>query len=281
MIILKKRKDSINNSINTSKNIVDIQKVEFTFEDGVKSSADFYRSISEINLTDEGRGYPEPRPTIIFFHGFWSNKEEYENYLISLAHMGYLAIAYDQRGHGEAGGKKFDWYKLYNDVESVLNFICSFEDVKKGAICCIGKSMGGTAVLTKCYEDERVGMVIGISALHSIETLLNKKFRFLSAGWFVRRIMSKVKDERALKITAHYYLKKDSEYNKNRVYLIHGKNDTIFPASITFELNKIQAKIPENHAILLNNAGHSLQGKEFLLFGIIVKWILNNETMSL
>jgi pimeloyl-ACP methyl ester carboxylesterase len=268
-------------NLNTSsKSLVDIQKVEIAFEDGVKSYANFYRSISDSNLTAGGRRYPEPRPTIIFFHGFWSKKEENEEYLISLAHMGYTTVAHDQRGHGEAGGKKSDWFKLYNDVDSVLNFICSFEDVKKGAICCIGKSMGGTAVLTKCYVDERVAMVIGISALHSIETLLNTKFRFLSAGWFVKRVISKVKDERALKITAHYYLKKDSEYNKNRVYLIHGKDDNIFPASITFELNKNQAKIPEKHAILLNNAGHGLQGKEFLLFGIMLKWISSTEAMN-
>jgi pimeloyl-ACP methyl ester carboxylesterase len=263
------------------KNMVDIQKEEIIFEDGVKSAADFYRSVSESNPTGKGRRYPEPRPTIIFFHGFWSNKGEFENYLIALAHLGYLTIAYDQRGHGEAGGKKSDWYKLYNDVESVLNFICTFEDVKKGAICCIGKSMGGTTVLTKCYVDERVAMVIGISALHSTEALLNTKFRFFSAGWFVRRIISKANDERALKITAHHYLKNNSEDNNNRVYLIHGSDDKVFPVSKTFELNKIQANIPENHAILLNNAGHSLHGKEFLIFGIIAKWILNNEAMSL
>ncbi|MFW9773499.1 MAG: alpha/beta hydrolase [Candidatus Thorarchaeota archaeon] len=265
---------------NNSKSIVDIQKIEITFEDGVKTSANFYRSISESFLTDNGRRYPEPRPTIVFFHGFWSNKEENENYLISLAYLGYLTVAYDQRGHGEAGGKKSDWYKLYNDVERVLNFICSLEDVKKGAICCIGKSMGGTAVLTKCYIDERVAMVIGISALHSIETLLNYKFRFLSAGWFVKRLISRVKDERALKITAHYFLKKDPEYNKNRVYLIHGKEDNIFPASITFELNKNLAKIPEENAILLEHKRHGFQGQKFLIFGIIIKWIIENEAMK-
>ncbi|MFX1314572.1 MAG: alpha/beta hydrolase [Promethearchaeota archaeon] len=263
-----------------SKNVVDIQNVRITFNDGVKSSVNFYRSTLDTILTQNGRRYPEPRPTIIFFHGFWANKEENEIYLIALARMGYLTVAFDQRGHGEAGGKKSDWFKLYDDVDCVLDFICSFEDVRKGSICGIGKSMGGTSVLTKCYADKRVAMVIGISALHSIERLLKAKFRFFSAGWFVKRIISKVKDDKALKTTAHYFLIKDAEYNKNRVYLIHGRNDNIFPPSITFELNKTQAEIPENHALLLNDCGHSLEGQEFTIFGMILKWILENDAMN-
>jgi len=265
---------------NISKSMVDIQKVEITFDDGVKSYANFYRLVSDTVLTQNGRRYPEPKPTIIFFHGFWAKKEENEIYLITLAHMGYLTVAFDQRGHGEAGGKKSDWFKLYNDVNSVLDFICSCEDVKKGALCCIGKSMGGTSVLTKCYVDKRVAMVIGMSALHSVELLLEAKFRFMSAGWFVRRIISKVEDERALKTTAHYFLKNDPEYNKNRVYLIHAKNDTIFPSSITFEMNKKQAGISQNHAILLRNCGHSLKDQEILVLGIFLKWIFENKSMN-
>jgi predicted esterase len=92
--------------------------------------------------------------------------------------------------------------------------------------------------------------------------------------------MSKVIDEKALQITAHFFLKSDREYNKNRVYLIHGKKDSVFPYSISFELNKNQAKIPEKHAILLDNAGHSMKNQKLLVFSIILKWILDNERMN-
>ena len=267
--------------MNKSKYLVDIQKVEITFDDGVKSPGNVYRSLSETIDTPNGRQYPHPRPTIIFFHGFWAKKEVNEINLIALAHMGYLTVAFDQRGHGKAGGKKSEWFKLFDDVQCVLDYVCSFEDVKKGSLCCIGKSMGGTSVLTKCYEDTRVAMVIGISALHSVELLLKANFRFLSAGWFVKRIVSKVTDKRAIKTAAHYFLKNDPEFNKNRVFLIHGRDDTIFPPSISFELNKKQAAIPEEHAILLDNCGHSLEGQELLVFGIILRWIFENEAMKL
>ncbi|MFX0180144.1 MAG: alpha/beta hydrolase [Candidatus Hodarchaeota archaeon] len=266
---------------NISKDTIDVQRVEVTFNDGIKSVGNFYRSLSDTILTSNGRRYPKPRPLVIFFHGFWKKKEINEIYLTFLAHMGYVTAAFDQRGHGEAGGKKNDWYNLYNDVDKILDSVCSFEDVREGSICCIGKSMGGTSVLTKCYQDKRVAMVIGISALHDVELLLKAKFRFLSAGWFVRHIISKVKDKRALKVCAHYFLKNEPEYNKNRVFLIHGKDDKIFPPSLTFELNREQAGIPENNTLLLNNSGHSFEGQELLVFGVILKWILENKVMKL
>lgn len=266
---------------NISRNTVDIEKVEIYFEDGVKSVGNFYRSISQSKGTPNGRRYLEPRPTIVFFHGFWNKKEVNENHLIPLAHMGYVTVAFDQRGHGEATGKKADWFKMFNDVTAVLNIICTFEDVKEGSLCCIGKSMGGTSVLTKCYADRRVAMVIAMSALHDPYLLIEAKFRFLSAGWFVRHEISKVKNKQALKICARNFLKSDSDFNTNRVFLIHAEQDKIFPPSITFKLNKAQARIPESQAILLDNCGHSLDGQEPLVFGTILKWILENETMKL
>ncbi len=265
---------------NITKSTVNSQKLDITFEDGVKTSGIVYRSRSETSETPNGPLYPEPRPTIIFFHGFWASKEANEMLLIPLAHIGYITFAFDQRGHGEAGSKKSEWYKLYNDAVTILDYVCSIKDVKKGAICCIGKSMGGTSVLTKCYEDGRVGMVIAISTLHNIDILLEANFPFLSSGWFVKRIISRFKNKEAFKIAAHYFLKNDLEYNKNRVYLIHGENDKIFPPSLTFELNKKQAQIPDDHALLLDNCGHSFEDQELLVLGIILKWILENKNMS-
>lgn len=255
--------------------------MEITFEDRVKSVGNFYRSISQSKETTNGRRYPEPRPTVVFFHGFWNKKEVNENYLIPLAHMGYVTVAFDQRGHGEAAGKKADWFKMFNDVKVILDKICSFKDVREGSLCCVGKSMGGTSVLTRCYEDRRVSMVVAMSALHDPNLLIEAKFRFLSAGWFVKHEISKIKNKQALKICARNFLKKDADFNKNRVFLIHAKQDKIFPPSITFKLNKAQSRISESHAILLDNCGHSLDGQEALVSGIILKWILENEAMKL
>ncbi|TFF94453.1 MAG: alpha/beta hydrolase [Promethearchaeota archaeon] len=266
---------------NISKETIDIQKIDVTFEDGVKSKGLVYRSLSETLSTPSGKRYQNPRPMIIFFHGFMDNKEIYNMYMIPLAQMGYITAAFDQRGHGEAGGKKEDMYKLYNDVKVFIDKVCSFEDVKEGAICCIGKSMGGTSVLTRGYEDQRVAMVIGIAALHDVDLVLERDFPFLSGGWWIKRAMKNLGSEPALNMVARNFLKSDAEYNKKRVYLLHGEKDSIFPPEITFKLNKKQAKIPDDQAILIENCGHNFSYQEPLIFGIILKWILENEKMRI
>lgn len=54
-----------------SRNTVDIERMEIFFEDGVKSVRNFYRSVSQSKESQDGRRYPEPRPTVVglFFHG--------------------------------------------------------------------------------------------------------------------------------------------------------------------------------------------------------------------
>lgn len=264
---------------NISKRTVNVEEVEITLEDGIQTFGKIYRSSEESRKIENGFRYQEPRKAIIMFHGFYANKEINEKFLIPLAHLGYISIAFDQRGHGEAGGKKSDWTRLYNDVEAILKYVCSLKDVNSKELICIGISMGGTSVLTKCYEDERVAMVIAISTLHDVENYLEAKSSILSSRWFIKLLISRAKEKNpeSLNLTAHHYLKRDPEFNKNRVYLIHGEDDKIFPPSLTFQLNKKQAHLPDNHAILLDDCRHNIAGQELLILSIILKWIREYE----
>ncbi|TFF98009.1 MAG: alpha/beta fold hydrolase [Promethearchaeota archaeon] len=264
---------------NISKRTVNIQKVDLVLQDGLKTFGKIYRSEEETIGSSKNPHYPEARKAIVFFHGFYANKEINEKFLIPLAHLGYVTVAFDQRGHGEAEGKKTDWIKLYNDVDAILNYVCSLNDVKGDSLICIGISMGGTSVLTKCYQDKRVAMVIGISTLHDVEKYLNAKSTIFSPRWFIRRLMSSAKknEKKSLRFTAHQFLRPDADYNKNRLYLIHGEDDKLFPPSLTFHLNKEQSQIPENQAILLDNCRHNLAGQELLILSIILNWIWNFE----
>ncbi len=267
---------------NLSRNTVTAERVEIEFEDGVKSVGVFYRSISQTIATSEGRRYPEPRPAVVFFHGFMNKKESSEKFHIPLAHVGYVTFSFDQRGHGEAGKGLNDRFQLFDDARVVVDTVCAASDVRMGAICCIGTSLGGTTVLTKCYEDKRVAMVVGMSVFHSIAAFGEVKFHPFSIGKFFRWIMVRTRrKDKTPEVSPSLYLKSDPEYNKNRVYLIHGQKDVYFPPNISFELNKQLASIPEEHALLLNNAGHGLDDQELLILATFLKWIGENETMTL
>ena len=160
--------------------------------------------------------------------------------------------------------------------------MCAASDVREGAVCCIGTSLGGTTVLTKCYEDQRVAMVVGMSVFHSIAAFGEVKFNPFSVGKFFRWIMAKAsRSGKSPEVAPYYYLKSDSEFNKKRVYLIHGQKDVYFPPELTFELNKKQSGIPEDHALLLDNAGHGLDDQELLVLATFLKWMGEHEVMAL
>ncbi|MHA1752504.1 MAG: alpha/beta hydrolase family protein [Candidatus Helarchaeota archaeon] len=256
---------------------IDVENIEIVFNDGIKSRGVYYRLSSETIETSDGKRYPEPRPTIIFFHGLMGRKESSDKWLIPLTHMGYLTFSFDQIVRkGQKG-----LFQTLNDTSKVLDIVCNTSDVKIGSICCIGISLGGIMVLTKCYVDNRVAMVIGMSTIHDFAVFCDVKNQFLSLGWYVKRQMSKnAIQENTLKTTPHYYLKNDPEFNKNRVFLIHGKKDSFFPPSISFYLNKKQANIPDKNTLLLD-CGHGLDGQETLILGTIIKWLNENDAMRI
>ena len=211
-----------------------------------------------------------------------NKKESSAKFHIPLAHYGYVTFTFDQRGHGEAERGKNDPGQLFRDSRVVLDIVCAASDVKEGAVCCIGTSLGGTTVLTKCYENPRVTMVIGMSALHSVEAFGKVKFNPFSIGKFFRWIMVKTaKRDKNPEVSPYYYLKSDPSFNKDRVYLIHGKKDPYFPPKMTFELNKQLAGVPEDHALLLENAAHGLDDQELLVLATFLKWLSKHEIMAL
>lgn len=265
-----------------SRNTVIIERIEFKFEDGVRTVGLFYRSASQTIRTPEGYRYPDPRPAVVFFHGFMNKKESSEKYLIPLAHMGYIGFAFDQRGHGEAGKGTNDRLQLFEDARVVVETVYHATDLRNGAVCCIGTSLGGTTVLTKCYKDERVAMVVGMSTFHSVAAFGDVKFNPFSVGKFFRWIMVKTsRTDKNPEVSPHFYLKTDPKFNKNRVFLIHGQKDVYFPPEITFELNKKQAGIPDSHTLLLDKAGHGLDNHELLVLATLIKWLNEHEKMTL
>jgi esterase/lipase len=266
------------------KALTDVEKVEIIVDDdnGVKLAGKVYRHVLETIDTPMGKRYPEKRPLVIFFHGFYGKKEESEIYIIPLARLGYIGFTFDARGHGESGGSKNDYNEILKDSKRVLDLVSSISDVKENSICCIGISMGATSVLTECYIDDRVATVVGISAMHNVDAILELKFRPLTIGWFLKRSFKRMRDrEKENKSAPFYYLKDDPKLNEDRLFMVHAENDMLFPPKATFKLNKEQANIPDDQTLLLERGGHGLEGRETLLLASFIKWMHKNKSMRI
>jgi len=102
--------------------------------------------------------YAPPRngAAIILVHGANGSREDVRAHAGMLAREGFGVLAYDQRGHGESGGKgnAFGWQNS-QDVGAAVSYLKSREDVT--AIGALGLSMGGEVLLgaASAYPDMR------------------------------------------------------------------------------------------------------------------------------
>lgn len=110
-------------------------------------------------------GPPETRhPTVVFVHGFSSNRIELPNFVRMsrlLASEGIASVRFDLSGHGESDGDFFDVTITGEIAETraVLSAVRAFDFVDPGRIGLVGMSMGGVVAGITAAEET------GIAAL--------------------------------------------------------------------------------------------------------------------
>jgi pimeloyl-ACP methyl ester carboxylesterase len=91
-----------------------------------------------VALTLETRGEPD-RPGIVFAHGFGQTRRAWASSAAMLAELGYFAVTFDARGHGDSGwrtDKPYDWEQMRDDLLAIVGTLPSPPVL-------VGASMGG------------------------------------------------------------------------------------------------------------------------------------------
>ena len=91
-----------------------------------------------LGLALETRGEPD-RPGIVFAHGFGQTRRAWAGSAAMLAELGYFAVTFDARGHGDSGWreeKPYDWEQMRDDLFAVVGTLPSPPVL-------VGASMGG------------------------------------------------------------------------------------------------------------------------------------------
>jgi dienelactone hydrolase len=126
---------------------------------------------------DEGA----PKPLVILSHGFGKSKEDLKDELEMLAHMGYYAVAMDNRGHGKRAEPAFGSQVFHDgllnvyqvrrliketadDIPSIIDHFKENKQVNARRIGMLGVSMGGFAAFRALVIEERIGVVAPIIA---------------------------------------------------------------------------------------------------------------------
>ena len=115
--------------------------------------------------THEGRPYwlwepssPPPWPAMVIVHGAGSGKESHADFGRLCAASGWVALTYDQRGHGES--EDLMGPPALADVGRMGVFLAAREGVDPGRVCVRGSSLGGyLAVHAAATEDGIAGAI--------------------------------------------------------------------------------------------------------------------------
>jgi dienelactone hydrolase len=101
-----------------------------------------------------------PWPGMVIVHGAGSRKENHADFGRACAAAGWAAVAYDQRGHGEAGDEMSP--RAVGDVERMARFLAARDGVDPSRICVRGSSMGGFVAIHAAATSDSLAAVVAI-----------------------------------------------------------------------------------------------------------------------
>lgn len=101
-----------------------------------------------------------PHPAVVILHGAGSRKESHADFGRACAASGWVAVAYDQRGHGESARPMSPG--AVGDVSGFANLLAERGDVDARRVCVRGSSMGGHLALHAAAVDRSIAGAIAI-----------------------------------------------------------------------------------------------------------------------
>ena len=105
-------------------------------------------------------GSQPPWPGMVIVHGAGSRKENHADFGRACAAAGWAALAYDQRGHGDAGDEMSP--RAVADLDRMARFLAARDGVDAGRVCARGSSMGGFVAIHGAATSEAIAGVIAI-----------------------------------------------------------------------------------------------------------------------
>ncbi len=108
------------------------------------------------------------KPAILIGHGVMVNKEMLKEFAIELAASGFVAIAFDFRGHGQSSGE-INRNLLIQDVKAIKKYLETRGDIYIHKLGYIGYSMGGGPGNKIVKDDKDFKCFIGIGTGLSID----------------------------------------------------------------------------------------------------------------
>ena len=108
----------------------------------------FWRGFNGVTIAGDSWGDPD-RPLVVLLHGGGQTRHAWKGTGQRLAEVGYFAVAFDARGHGDS-----DWAPdgLYTQAAMVADLLAVVEQLGQSRPVLVGASMGGGTALVAVGE---------------------------------------------------------------------------------------------------------------------------------
>jgi uncharacterized protein len=205
-----------------------------------------------------------PWPGVVILHGAGSRKENHGDFGRACAASGWVAVAYDQRGHGEAD----DYMSpaALGDVAAMATLLAGREGVDAGRVCVRGSSLGGFLAILAAASSDAIAGAIAICPASS-----EQLSRGVRSGTLEMRI--EPGSEAALEAWLAEHDVRDAVelMGSKPLILIHARGDEQIPAEWSEELYR-HAREPRK-LIVLPGGHHRSAQHDAELQGVALRWL--------
>ncbi len=228
------------------------QDVEFTTTDGVKISGWLLPS-------------RDKRATIIYSHGLFRSRRELLERAVALWKLGYGALLYDSRNHGDSGAARVSLgFHERLDAQAAIRFLRA-EQQSRDRLVLYGISMGAVTALLAAAETPPVDAVISDSAFLSFDDTLAHHIRvFLRLPTFplaaeVRYLIESRADFDGKQVNALEAVRRIGE---RPILFIASANDKRMPPRIAETLYQASTS-PQRDLLIVDGEGSEIHGHAY------------------
>jgi fermentation-respiration switch protein FrsA (DUF1100 family) len=222
----------------------------------------------------EGRPYllwlpdtPPPWPGMLILHGAGSRKENHADFGRLCAAAGWAALAYDQRGHGEARDEASPL--LVADAARMARFLAGRTGVDPQRVCARGSSMGGFVAIHGAASSKAIAGAIAICPAGE-EHLL----RGLRRGELEMRASERARADLAAWLGEHDLREAVGLLAGRPLLLIHAEGDEQIPFEFSRELH---SRAGEPRKLILLPGGHHRSAQhDPELQSVALRWLERN-----
>jgi uncharacterized protein len=213
-----------------------------------------------------------PRPAVIVLHGAGSRKENHADFARVAAGQGFVAMTFDNRGHGETEGDLGP--RAVADIGRLVRFLADRPEVDEQRIALRGSSMGGLFAIHVAAVTRQAAGVIAICP--APERLLLEDVRKVAKGEPPRpdsALASMRIDARGMAawLEEHDVRQAVELLGSKPLMLVHARDDEVIPYRFSDELYE-RAADPKR-LLLLAGGDHRSAQHDTEIQGESLRWL--------